>query len=80
VTPEAPDAREARTQALVADLDTRLLPVWMAVWEAGVDDDVIEQLGAAMRVAYIKGYYAALADDRAGCRNALFRTHGYLTD
>lgn len=77
--------RAERLAGLAVDIDTRLTELWLTVLEPGSpmaraiekDDELREGLGAALRMAYGRGYIDALQEDRAGRRAELYRTHGY---
>lgn len=76
---------DERLQRLAIDVDTRLTPLWLLVWEPGsaLADAMSEApaladiVGGLMRAAYGLGYQDALREDRDGRRGELARAHGY---
>ena len=58
-------------ELLNADIDTRLLDLWVLLWE--LDDSCEEATAAALRMAYGSGYRDALMDHPHG---KLYLDHG----
>lgn len=74
--------RTDRLRGLEADVDSRLIEVWRAVWAcafvySAIGDEVRAVFGSAVRAAYAQGYHDALCEDAEGRRGQLARQHGY---
>jgi hypothetical protein len=57
---------------LELDLDTRLVEVWLQVWER--DEWAVGEIGSLLRLAYGRGYCDALTEPERG---RLCRDHGF---
>jgi hypothetical protein len=68
------EGAEANGMRLAAAIDPRLAEVWTTLFAADLDpDDLAEQVGWFLRMAYLRGYHDGLCEPDAG---SLYRDLG----
>jgi hypothetical protein len=76
-------AERERLAELQADVDARLVDLWLIIWRgralrSALEDEATRRVFAdCLRTAYALGYREALDEDSEGRRGELHATHGY---
>jgi hypothetical protein len=61
------DRKRAIAERVARELDPRLADVWLEMYTCDFDDEVLEQLGWFVRMAYVQGFADAREGQRPSC-------------